>query len=235
MLKSLVSNLRTREWPQPPQHPTRHLDWLSPMRALNEHIMFPYRYTQLTNRLSPFLCDVTNVLDVGASDGRLARQLSETTGCHITGIDVCLQPASYIEVRHYDGHIFPFADDTFDCVLMVDMLHHTTNIQQALSEARRVARHFILIKDHYWDTRIDVMALSVADYMGNAPYDIPLPYNYLRLADWESLFRQLDLRAVKRATFKYNRLDTLKHVIVKLQIEKTAMAQHNASSNGGMR
>ncbi|MEX1020074.1 MAG: class I SAM-dependent methyltransferase [Litorilinea sp.] len=215
MFKSIVSTLRTREWSR---QPTPQPDWFSPVRALNKSIIFPYRYAQLTNRLTPFLHDVTNVLDVGASDGQLAHQLTDSTGCHITGIDVCLQPYSYIEVRRYNGRNFPFDDNAFDCVLMVDMLHHTTDIEQVLAEARRVARRFILIKDHYWDSQFDVRALSMADFVGNAPYGIPLPYNYLRLTEWEHLFHDHNLGEVSRATFRYNSLDLLKHIIVKLEV-----------------
>lgn len=195
------------------------------MQMLDDKIMFPYRYGKLTQRISPLLDEVTSILDVGTGDGHLAHHLIHSSGCSIVGLDVCLQPHSYIEVHPYDGRVFPFKDNSFDCVMMVDMLHHTTNINEMVSEACRVARRFVLIKDHYWNNRLDKVALHVADYLGNIPYNVPLPYNYLRLDEWEKLFYRHNLGKVSHATFKYNRLEPAHHIMVKLQIEKMAVKQ----------
>lgn len=199
------------------------------IRKFNDRFAFPYRYKKLTARLAPLLHDVDNILDVGTGDGHLGRQLMDATGCHITGLDVCLQPHSHIDVHYYDGSTFPFADDTFDSVLMVDMLHHTDNIEQMLSEARRVARRFVIVKDHYWNTRLDVAALHVADYLGNIPYGVPLPYNYLRLAQWQDMFRRHRLVELECATFKYNRLEPAHHIMAKL---RTQNVKPKRSTNG---
>jgi SAM-dependent methyltransferase len=184
---------------------------------LEEGVFFPYRHARLTERLSPHLQDVTSVLDVGASCGRLARRLADATGCQMVGIDVCLQPRSYIEVRRYDGRTFPFTDGVFDCVMMVDMLHHTGDIERMMCEACRVSRRYVLIKDHYWDTPLDLAGLRVADYLGNAPYGIPLPYNFLRLEEWVSLFHRHGLRIVSWGAWKLHPLDPCKHIVVKLR------------------
>lgn len=200
------------------RHATRSIP-LALMRALNEHAFFPYRYAQLTKMLSPFLSDVRSVLDVGASCGRLARRLMNVNNCNIVGIDVCVQPHALIPVRYYDGQTFPFADSTFDCVMMVDMLHHTENIEQMIDEARRVSRRYILIKDHYWETELDQIKLRAADYTGNAPYGIPLPNNFLRMDEWTNLFDRNRLGVVGHDVQKLHPLDPCKHLIVKLQIE----------------
>lgn len=191
------------------------------MRALNDRV-FPYRYVQLTERIAPLLHDVSDVLDVGTGDGHLAHHLKEASGCHITGLDVCLQPESYIDVHHYDGRTFPFDDNAFDCVLMIDMLHHTEDIERIVAEACRVARRCVLIKDHYWQTRIDMAMLHAADYLGNIPYGVPLPYNYLRLEEWESLFERHNLGEMNRATFKYMPLEPAQHIMAKLQLVNAA-------------
>lgn len=196
-------------------------DWLAPVRALDENVLFPYRYTQLTGRLSPHLHDVTNVLDVGASCGRLARRLMGVTRCHIVGIDVHLQPNAAIEVRHYDGRTFPYADGAFDCVLMVDMLHHSADIDQMLQEACRVSRRYVLLKDHYWENSLDHILLRAADYLGNAPYGVSLPYRYLRQEEWADLFDRHHLKTVSLERFRYNPLDPCKHLVAKLQVSES--------------
>jgi SAM-dependent methyltransferase len=189
------------------------------MAMFDEKLLFPYRYGKLTQRMLPLLDRGSTVLDVGTGDGHLAHHLTQSSGCHIIGLDVCLQPHTYIDVHHYDGCVFPFQDNTFDCVMMVDMLHHTTNIDEMLSEARRVSRQHILIKDHFWNNRIDKAVLHMADYLGNIPYNVPLPYNYLRLEEWGRLFRRHKLSEVSRATFKYSRLEPAQHIMVRLQVD----------------
>jgi SAM-dependent methyltransferase len=196
-------------------------DWLAPVRALDENVLFPYRYAQLTRRLSPHLQDVANVLDVGASCGRLARRLMDVTRCDMIGIDIHLQPNSSIEVRRYDGRTFPFADGAFDCVLMVDMLHHSADIEQMLKEARRVSRRYILLKDHYWENSIDHILLCAADYLGNAPYGVSLPYHYLRQEEWAGLFDRHRLKTVSLERFRYNPFDPCRHLVAKLQVDES--------------
>ena len=189
------------------------------MAMFDEKLLFPYRYGKLTQRMLPLLDRGSSVLDVGTGDGHLAHQLTHPSGCQFVGLDVCLQPHTFIKVYHYDGRVFPFRDNAFDCVMMVDMLHHTTNIDEMLSEARRVARRHVLIKDHYWSNRINKVTLHLADYLGNIPYNVPLPYNYLRLDEWGRLFRKHKLSEISRATFKYTRLEPAHHIMVKLQVE----------------
>jgi 2-polyprenyl-3-methyl-5-hydroxy-6-metoxy-1,4-benzoquinol methylase len=193
------------------------IHWLSPLRVLDEHLLFPMRRRNLTRLLTPYLGRGETILDVGSSCGRLAKQLMDTAKCYIEGIDVCLQPHACIPVRQYDGHRFPFEADSFDGVMMVDMLHHTAHPEQILREAKRVARHYIIIKDHYWDTPIDLLGLKVADYIGNAPYGINLPYNYLKLSAWMQLFHELGLKATNIAQHRYLPIDPCKHVIFRLE------------------
>lgn len=67
------------------------------------------------------------------------------------------------------------------------------------------------------DAALDVLGLSVSDYFGNAPYGVPLPYHYLRLEEWNDLFRRFNLTAINCSTWKYHFLEPCKHVVVKLQ------------------
>lgn len=193
------------------------IKWLDPLRMLDERFLFPMRRNNLTNLLAPHLGKDDTILDVGSSCGRLASQLMKRVGCKIEGIDVLLQPHAYIPVQQYDGCHFPFCENSFDGVMMVDMLHHTTYHEQVLREAVRVSRRYLLIKDHFWETHADKAGLRFADYIANAPYGIDLPYNYLRIAEWVQMFNQLGLRIVDFAQFRYIPLDPCKHLIIKLE------------------
>lgn len=193
------------------------IDLYLPLRFLDEQVFFPVRRRNLIKLLSPHLSKADSVLDVGSSCGRLARGLMDVAGCRIEGIDVHLQPHSYIPVHQYNGHTFPFESQSFDGVMMVDMLHHTVHPEQVLREAVRVSRRYLLIKDHYWDNRLDIFGLRLSDYIGNAPYGVSLPYRYLCLSDWTALFDQFGLRVAYVSRFRYTSLDPCKHLVVRLE------------------
>ncbi len=187
-------------------------------RTINDRLSFPYRNEHLTLKLAQQLERDAIVLDVGTGDGRLASLVQHTTPCTITGLDIYPQPHKHIDIHYYDGCYFPFADNAFDCVMMVDMLHHTLNMDQVLAEARRVSRRHVIIKDHYWENRLDRVALRMGDYIGNLPYNVALPYNFLSLDQWQGLFQRHQLHEVSRVNFKFHTLEPGKHFVTKLEL-----------------
>ncbi|MBI3981004.1 class I SAM-dependent methyltransferase [Candidatus Microgenomates bacterium] len=187
------------------------------LRQHNERVGFPRRKTDLVKKLVPYLRGSRSVLDFGCSDGSLAYLMSNRLpGVKFVGIDTVLQTKQYIKTYQYDGKRLPFKDNSFDSVLIIDVLHHDLKPDELLREAKRVARKNVLIKDHYWDNRFDFLALKVSDYIGNKPYGISLPYNYLRLNQWEEIIEDLGLRP----TVKYQYVNSLwfcKHIVINLE------------------
>ncbi|XWX04328.1 class I SAM-dependent methyltransferase [Aggregatilineales bacterium SYSU G02658] len=198
------------------------------LRTFDEKVLFPYRHTQLTKKLLPMIDNVSTILDVGTGDGHLAHLISQETGAQILGLDVCPQPHPHIDIHLYDGQKFPFPDKTFDCVLMIDMLHHTNNVSQMMKEACRVSSQFVIVKDHFWKNRFDLSVLYVADYLGNIPYGVPLPYNFLSLLQWHDLFAEQSHTVVDIDTFKFNYLEPGQHILAKLA--STEIMQETNSS-----
>ncbi|MBC8374281.1 MAG: class I SAM-dependent methyltransferase [Planctomycetes bacterium] len=127
------------------------------------------------------------ILDVGCGDGRIAKTLSGQLGdgCEISGIDVLVRDSVEISVTRYDGRTIPFGDDSFDTVLLVDVLHHTVDAAWLLTEAARVARGCVIVKDHVCESRADKWLLSFMDWVGNRPHGVVLEYNYLDAAGWD--------------------------------------------------
>lgn len=160
------------------------------------------------------ISDHQSVLDLGAGDGRIAQALlRERPGLSITGVDVGVRTGAAIPVLAYDGQRLPFADRSFDLVLLIDMLHHTEEPERVLGEACRVARRTILIKDHYWERRWDWWLLAISDYLGNKAYDVPLPYTFLRMEAWEHLLRATGLTVVSMDRFRFSAIDRCKQVV----------------------
>lgn len=192
---------------------------------LNEKLLFPMRRGHLTRRLSLYLNDSSNILDLGASDGRLAsnlwrKQASRGKAVKFTGCDVHVQPASFIPIEKYDGYRLPFDDNSFDCVLIVDVLHHTQTPLEILKEASRVSSKYILIKDHYYRGAKDFSRLSFADYIGNQPYGISLPYKFLKCREWLDMIQNsCGLSIIDFETFRYNFIDPCNHVLFKIDVQ----------------
>ena len=60
------------------------------------------------------------------------------------------------------------ADASVDAVLLVDVLHHADDPIRLLTEAARVARQAIIIKDHIQAGWFDRQTLRLMDWTGNA-------------------------------------------------------------------
>jgi len=166
------------------------------MRWWNDRFVFVLRWRQLTIWLVPILSQIQprQVLDLGSSCGTLAWKLSQKMPQTIfLGADTHLQDNPLIPVTHYDGRTLPFGDNSFDCVMLIDVLHHDDDIAAVLREAKRVSRRYLLIKEHFWHNRLDYWILSCQDYWGNRPYGIRLVYNFQQISDWHRLFSQAGL------------------------------------------
>ena len=187
------------------------------VKLIDETVVFPYRFNFLTNILSPYLKGSKLVLDVGASEGRLASSIKNRTNIDFIGVDTLVQPNGPLLVKKYNGKKLHFKDNSFDCVMLIDVLHHTKNPLSLIREAKRVTKKFIVIKDHYWNNSYDFTMLKMADWFGNSPYGVNLPYNYLNMHTWKAIFKEVHLSVVKSEGFSYGWFDQCKHIIFKLE------------------
>lgn len=135
------------------------------------------------------------MLDVGCGDGLLGSLLqSKAQGIEVKGLDVLVRMNIKIPVIPFDGTTIPFRDQSVDTILLIDVLHHTSDPAVILKEAKRVARQSIIIKDHTRDGCFARSTLRFMDWVGNASYGVALPYNYLSGQEWRNLFSELDLK-----------------------------------------
>jgi SAM-dependent methyltransferase len=134
------------------------------------------------------------VLDVGSGDGLLGKlTLQIRPDISIRGIDVFVRPYTHIPTDPYDGNTIPYLNASFDVVIFIDVLHHTTDPMILLREAKRVARNAIVIKDHLVDALFARQTLRAMDRVSNTRHGVALPYNYWPKEKWLRAFDTLGL------------------------------------------
>jgi SAM-dependent methyltransferase len=168
--------------------------------AVHGKLVFGRRIRILAQHLAELIPPGSRVLDIGCGDGSLGLLISQKVPrLTVTGIDVLVRPNCHIPVQPFDGFNVPYADDSFDIAIFVDVLHHTRDPIVLMREAARVAPT-IVIKDH---TRTGFLAgptLRFMDWVGNAPHGVVLPYNYWTKEQWNAALSELRLRTIQRET-----------------------------------
>jgi SAM-dependent methyltransferase len=166
------------------------------MTALHQRMVHPRRVEVLVDALRRAMPGETKtILDVGCGDGRIGAMLC-ASDFEVEGVEVLPRIGCAIPCRPYDGTTLPFADNSFDLVMLVDVLHHCSDVQHMLSEVCRISRKYILIKDHVFTTRLEYRMLCFMDWVGNRGAGVPLPYGYQKQHGWFKLFAANDLKMI---------------------------------------
>lgn len=98
--------------------------------------------------VEPMLCEIpagSKVLDVGCNSGDFLKLLEQAKQCEATGVDVsepalALARAKGLAVVHADAEALPFADGSFDVVILREVLVHLHDPVKALKEIARVLK-----------------------------------------------------------------------------------------------
>lgn len=161
---------------------------------IHQKLVFNRRVNVIASQFIKLIPQNAYVLDVGCGSGLIDKLImNHRPDIKIVGIDVLLRPETYIEVTPFDGKSIPFEDKTFDAVIFIDVLHHIDQPFDSLTEAKRVSKGLILIKDHVMDGFLAKATLIFMDWVGNAHHGVRLPYNYWSNKQWKSNFEKLNL------------------------------------------
>ena len=98
---------------------------VSPARVSTEKVI---------NQFLNSLPKVNSILDVGSKKQRYEGLLGSSTYCCVD-----ITPSPNVDFV-CDAHDLPFADNSFDLVLLIEVLEHLENPQKALDEIYRVLR-----------------------------------------------------------------------------------------------
>jgi alpha-1,6-mannosyltransferase len=106
------------------------------------------------------------VLDLGAAEGYVGDEIGRRTGAAVEVADVIPLNRTPHPLHLYDGQRLPFADDTFDLVVLSYVLHHAEQPDRVLREAGRVGREVVVVESLV-EGRRQEQALRWADILAN--------------------------------------------------------------------
>lgn len=95
------------------------------------------KYKRHADRIKKWVTE-KNVLDIGAGDG-LITYLIRATGIEYEQKAVDIAQSIGVKVIKGDAYCLPYKDNSFDAILMADVLEHFDAPTLALKEAHRVA------------------------------------------------------------------------------------------------
>ena len=145
-------------------------------RIAHNKLAYRRRTEILAARIDELIPNAATVLDVGTGDGRIASLLqSRRPDIQVEGLDVLLRDQTYIPVRCFDGRSIQCNDQSVDVITLIDVLHHSHDAPKLMAEAARVARKFVIVKDHLAESTLDRATLTFMDWFGNAAHGVVLP------------------------------------------------------------
>jgi SAM-dependent methyltransferase len=174
---------------------------LSWIRRWHGAFVHQRRIRVLAEALAEHLPQRATVLDIGCGDGTISALIAQLRpDVAIQGVEVMLRPSCKIACSGFDGSTLPFGDASFDLCMFVDVLHHTDDVAVLLREAARVARSFVVLKDHVDENFFDHATLRFMDWVGNRPQGVRLTYNYQSRCQWSANFSKCGLREASWTT-----------------------------------
>ncbi len=159
------------------------------------------RAKDMINEIQPYLKKKDLILDIGSGSCNVCENLLNR-GYKINPIDVeDLSFVDNLKAVIYDGEKIPFNDNNFDKALILTVLHHTTEPEKILKEAKRVSKKIIIIEDIY-DNWFHQYLTYFFDSLLNLEFS-GHPHTNKNDEQWKQTFKKLGLKII---AVKYNYL-----------------------------
>ncbi len=149
------------------------------------------------------------LLDIGVGNGLKTKQMQEMIGCEVYGADIDKWgpyhkkrqfPFKQIQLSPY--HI-PYPDGMFDCITLILVLHHATDVLAVIRECKRMLRDggsIVIVEHDIWSDEMN-MLVDLQHRIYGAVFNESNKYedNYYNHYEWDILFNRCGLHAVSMA------------------------------------
>lgn len=167
------------------------MNWIE---RIHDRLIHVRRVNVLSDLLARIIPRDMKVLDIGSGDGWICSLLaSKRPDLSVVAVDTFVREQSRFPVAVYDGVRLPYEDNSFDVAVFIDVLHHVDEMSRLLGEAVRVARRYVILKDHYCSNRIDRAILKYMDNVSNEHFGVALSYNYKSREEWARIYEKAGL------------------------------------------
>lgn len=155
-------------------------------------ITTPYRAKLLLSVYKHWFKRNGTVIDLGCGTGIIAYQLRKELGLKIIGCDIkkyLLYDIPFVKIK---GDKLPFPSQSYDVVLLNDVLHHIhkSKQEQVIKEALRVGKNVFIFE---YEPSIVGKILDIV--INKFHYrDLPVPLAFRYAEEWKQLFKKLSAK-----------------------------------------
>jgi len=146
-----------------------------------------------------------SVLDLGCGDGMLLDSL-KLRGNNAEGVDISPEAIKKCKVKGHKVELFdfsdsklPHADNSFDYVVMLDVLEHLYNPDSLLTEAKRVSRRFMVLSVPNFSS----LPARFQVFLGKVPENNRRGKGHVFWFNWNILNKMLHSRELRIVASKY--------------------------------
>lgn len=146
-----------------------------------------------------------SVLDLGCGDGMLLDSL-KLRGNSAEGLDISQEAVQKCKAKGHEAKLFdfsagklPYADNSFDYVVMLDVLEHLYNPDSLLIEAKRVSKQFVILSVPNFSS----LPVRVQVFLGRVPENNKRGKGHVFWFNWYILTRMLQTIGLKIVASRY--------------------------------
>jgi len=150
---------------------------------------------KMCERCQPFIKKGSRILDLGCGSGIVGRAFADFFQSEVVGVDIEDKRIVNIPFQIIDGHNLPFKDNSFDIILISYVLHHVSEQEVILKEAKRVGNKIIVFED----LPEGFLSKLICKFHGisyNKLFGNPNLIFFKSEKDWEKIFDEIGLKII---------------------------------------
>jgi len=156
------------------------------------------RTEKIFSQIKDYIAGET-VLDIGTGNGKVAESVFNS-GKKVELCDIIDYNKTSLPIKIYkDNSLLPFENNSFDCLLILTVLHHSKNPLFLLNETIRVTKKRIIILETVHLTEEERKVNSFFDWFNNRVLNdaLPVPLNFKSPKEWKKIFEEHKLNLIK--------------------------------------